>query len=227
MRWRNTRELMLKNSMKPADFARRLDKDPQQVNAFAGPNPNRNIGPRIARQIEQCFQLPRGWLDKDHSTQNEDFSELNGLAESYRQAEEFAEALVKSQQNWLKSRRHAVRKIEDDFSEKLLSRGFNILDLGSEFDFRVTSTTGSLVSINLFIPMPGFSRWLCPGITDEQPDILAIPFLNKSTLEYSIIPKAEYLQWGDKAPFRVEIKTINQTANGRDLIPFLERFDLM
>jgi hypothetical protein len=47
----------------PAAFARRLGKSTGQIAHIIGPNPVKNIGHLIARQIEDAFAMPRGWLD--------------------------------------------------------------------------------------------------------------------------------------------------------------------
>lgn len=51
-----------------ADFARRIDRAYAQVNAWIGKNPSKNIGHDNARNIEQCYNKPAGWLDVPHNT---------------------------------------------------------------------------------------------------------------------------------------------------------------
>lgn len=51
----------------PTVFAERLGKALSQVNHIIGPNPTKNIGTKLAREIETVFGMPRGWLDADHS----------------------------------------------------------------------------------------------------------------------------------------------------------------
>ncbi|WP_422346959.1 hypothetical protein [Stenotrophomonas sp. DR009] len=48
-------------------FALHLNKDPKQVNQWWGKGSARGIGPKIAREIEERFGKPIGWLDNDHS----------------------------------------------------------------------------------------------------------------------------------------------------------------
>lgn len=48
-------------------FAEHINKDPKQVNQWWGKGSARGIGPLVAREVEQCFNKPRGWLDNDHS----------------------------------------------------------------------------------------------------------------------------------------------------------------
>jgi hypothetical protein len=48
-------------------FAIHLNKDPKQVNQWWGKGSARGIGPKVARELEEHFQKPVGWLDNDHS----------------------------------------------------------------------------------------------------------------------------------------------------------------
>lgn len=48
-------------------FALHLNKDPKQVNQWWGKGSARGIGPQLARELEEHFRKPRGWLDNDHS----------------------------------------------------------------------------------------------------------------------------------------------------------------
>lgn len=48
-------------------FAIHLGKDPKQVNQWWGKGSARGIGPTLARELEERFSKPRGWLDNDHS----------------------------------------------------------------------------------------------------------------------------------------------------------------
>lgn len=50
----------------PADLARRLEMSDSQMGQLIGRNPVRNIGPKIARRIEEVCGRPTGWLDVDH-----------------------------------------------------------------------------------------------------------------------------------------------------------------
>lgn len=44
-------------------FADRLGRSESQVSQIIGTNPVRNIGSRLARDIESAFKKPSGWLD--------------------------------------------------------------------------------------------------------------------------------------------------------------------
>jgi len=52
-----------------ADFARKIGKSPVQVRHWFNPNVNKNIGNKIAREIETAFYKPHGWLDQIHDQQ--------------------------------------------------------------------------------------------------------------------------------------------------------------
>lgn len=51
----------------PADLARRLGMSDSQMGQLIGRNPVRNIGPRVARRMEEACGKPEGWLDVEHS----------------------------------------------------------------------------------------------------------------------------------------------------------------
>ena len=57
-------------------FAEAIGRPPTQVSRFMGKNPTRGIGNKIARQIENTFDKPHGWLDIYHDTRDE-IRELN------------------------------------------------------------------------------------------------------------------------------------------------------
>lgn len=47
-------------------FAEKLDKSQPQISHLIGDKPVKNIGAKIARQIEAAFNKPHGWLDHPH-----------------------------------------------------------------------------------------------------------------------------------------------------------------
>ena len=51
------------------EFARLLGREETQVSQIIGKNPQRQIGPKLARLIEQKFGKPEGWLDVPHDEQ--------------------------------------------------------------------------------------------------------------------------------------------------------------
>jgi hypothetical protein len=42
--------------------------DPHRLMAVAGPNPTRQIGEMLARDLETNWGLPKGWLDMSHGS---------------------------------------------------------------------------------------------------------------------------------------------------------------
>jgi SOS-response transcriptional repressor LexA len=46
-----------------AEIARRLEKSTSQISHLIGPHPIKNIGDRIAADIERRFEKPIGWMD--------------------------------------------------------------------------------------------------------------------------------------------------------------------
>ena len=71
----NARKLAATERSK-VDFAEKIGKSPAQVGNWIGPNPTKSIGNDNARLIEKTYKKPRGWLDTNH-TKNE-----NTIAES-------------------------------------------------------------------------------------------------------------------------------------------------
>jgi len=63
------------NSM--ADFARKLGKEPAQVRHWFNPNVNKNIGNKIAREIEAAFNKPHGWMDSIHEQAKGNMTQSN------------------------------------------------------------------------------------------------------------------------------------------------------
>jgi phage repressor protein C with HTH and peptisase S24 domain len=47
-------------------FAEKLGKSQSQISSLIGTNPTKNIGNKIAREIEAAFGLPHGWMDVLH-----------------------------------------------------------------------------------------------------------------------------------------------------------------
>jgi hypothetical protein len=64
-RWRNFRALIGSEHGAITDAAKRLEKSQGQVSHFGGAKPIKNIGHKLARQIEQTYGKPEGWLDHE------------------------------------------------------------------------------------------------------------------------------------------------------------------
>jgi hypothetical protein len=64
-RWRNFRSLAGHRGGVTA-AAEKLGKSQGQISHFGGKTPIKNIGDKLARQIESAYGKPLGWLDRDH-----------------------------------------------------------------------------------------------------------------------------------------------------------------
>ncbi|BBP44561.1 hypothetical protein [Thiosulfativibrio zosterae] len=60
-------QLLIKHAGSMAVFAQRIERSQTQVSRFAGINPTRNVGEKLARHIERCFCVSSFWLDVDRS----------------------------------------------------------------------------------------------------------------------------------------------------------------
>jgi len=56
-------------------FALHIGKTPQHVNQWFGKGNAFNLGSVTAREIEELFNKPRGWLDNDHDKTQESQAE--------------------------------------------------------------------------------------------------------------------------------------------------------
>ncbi|MEE5107257.1 S24 family peptidase [Pseudomonas alliivorans] len=62
-RLENFRRILAERGLRLTDIADLLGKAPAQVSAFAGKNPTKSIGDKIAREIESALDLIEGSLD--------------------------------------------------------------------------------------------------------------------------------------------------------------------
>ncbi len=60
-----------------AGVARRLKKSTSQMSHLIGPNPIKNIGDRIAAEIESIFNKPSGWLDHIHVGNDQNITQVD------------------------------------------------------------------------------------------------------------------------------------------------------
>lgn len=67
-RVRNLRQLSMAYGAEGnwAELGRQCGQSSTFLIALAGPNPRRNIGEKLARDLETALRLPTGWLDKTH-----------------------------------------------------------------------------------------------------------------------------------------------------------------
>lgn len=73
IRYRNARALV-EQVGGVSNFADKINKGQSQTSQFAGTNPIKGIGNKVAREIEEAFDKPHGWLDVYHP-------EMNSLSE--------------------------------------------------------------------------------------------------------------------------------------------------
>lgn len=62
IRYKNTR-LLVERVGGVSSFAEKIGKGQSQTSQFAGTNPIKGIGNKVAREIEEAFDKPHGWLD--------------------------------------------------------------------------------------------------------------------------------------------------------------------
>lgn len=65
IRYKNTR-LLVDQVGGVSSFADKIGKGQSQASQFAGTNPIKGIGNKVAREIEIAFNKPHGWLDLPH-----------------------------------------------------------------------------------------------------------------------------------------------------------------
>lgn len=65
IRYQNTRYLVDQIGG-VSNFAEKIGKSQSQASQFAGTNPIKGIGNKVAREIEEAFGKPHGWLDIQH-----------------------------------------------------------------------------------------------------------------------------------------------------------------
>jgi len=68
-------------------FSDKIGKAPTQASAFAGKNPRKGIGNKIAREIENAFKKPRGWLDRPRPGEDDPLRELAQEIEDFSPSE--------------------------------------------------------------------------------------------------------------------------------------------
>jgi len=65
IRYQNTR-LLVEEVGGVSNFANKINKGQSQTSQFAGTSPIKGIGNKVAREIEEAFGKPHGWLDLLH-----------------------------------------------------------------------------------------------------------------------------------------------------------------
>lgn len=91
IRYTNARRLVSQSGGITA-FANKIDKSQSQASQIAGENPIKGIGDKVAKQIEQAFGLPVGWLDRSPESATAENQNDVPLV-SWVQAGDFCEAV--------------------------------------------------------------------------------------------------------------------------------------
>lgn len=65
IRYKNTR-ILVDQVGGVSNFANKINKGQSQTSQFAGTTPIKGIGNKVAREIEEAFGKPHGWLDVLH-----------------------------------------------------------------------------------------------------------------------------------------------------------------
>ncbi|MBJ8417513.1 hypothetical protein [Acinetobacter courvalinii] len=69
IRYNNTR-ILVDQVGGVSNFANKINKGQSQTSQFAGTTPIKGIGNKVAREIEDAFGKPHGWLDVLHPEEN-------------------------------------------------------------------------------------------------------------------------------------------------------------
>ncbi|MHA3078806.1 LexA family protein [Acinetobacter sp. ANC 5502] len=76
IRYNNTR-LLVEQVGGVSNFADKINKGQSQTSQFAGTNPIKGIGNKVAREIEDAFGKPHGWLDVPHDSEQNNKLDAN------------------------------------------------------------------------------------------------------------------------------------------------------
>ena len=69
IRYHNTR-ILVDQAGGVSNFANKINKGQSQTSQFAGTTPIKGIGNKVAREIEEAFGKPHGWLDVLHEKED-------------------------------------------------------------------------------------------------------------------------------------------------------------
>lgn len=94
IRYNNTR-ILVEQAGGVSNFANKINKGQSQTSQFAGTTPIKGIGNKVAREIEDAFGKPHGWLDVLHQENSNSLSNNLDNQFSTGNNKEF-QALIKS-----------------------------------------------------------------------------------------------------------------------------------
>lgn len=66
VRYKNARYLLKNQALGVTNFADKIGRSQSQTSAYIAERPTKNIGDKMARLIENAFDMPYGWLDERH-----------------------------------------------------------------------------------------------------------------------------------------------------------------
>jgi SOS-response transcriptional repressor LexA len=94
-------------------LAKRLDKRQSQLSHVIGVNPCKNIGDKLAADIERIFAKPNGWLDQLYTDNSEDslYCPAYAVSPSYRYAPLLAWNEVAA---WIAAQPHALPSVRSE-----------------------------------------------------------------------------------------------------------------
>lgn len=78
IRYKNTR-LLVEQIGGVSNFSEKINKGQSQTSQFAGTNPIKGIGNKVAREIEKAFGKPHGWLDQLQKEVEEQIPKENAI----------------------------------------------------------------------------------------------------------------------------------------------------
>ena len=81
IRYNNTR-ILVDQVGGVSNFASKINKGQSQASQFAGTTPIKGIGNKVAREIEDAFGKPHGWLDVPHESETNPYN-TNNLNQKY------------------------------------------------------------------------------------------------------------------------------------------------
>lgn len=218
-RWQKARQLVEREGG-ISRFAERIGRTQQQANQFAGPNPTKGIGNKIARLIEQSFGLAHGYLDKMESGESADLSTpASNSVDAIRKASQAAEAFMEARKHWLKLRPQALYMVRTDLRNLLIDNG---VEIQSESDDGfIVLRSGHQIRVDLHVPLPGFVIYRYESsYSMELPDVLALPVCESSTaVGFYLVPKTALEELPDNTALSMDEAATK--LNDRDISRYL------
>lgn len=97
IRYNNTR-ILVDQVGGVSNFANKINKGQSQTSQFAGTTPIKGIGNKVAREIEEAFGKPHGWLDvlhqEDSTLISNNLNTPSSSASSNKELEDLFKSLI-------------------------------------------------------------------------------------------------------------------------------------